>query len=75
MTNEQITAKVLELKKALEAHRDFLNSIPDEVVDVLNDSCYYVNGSIDQINDEIFDIENFLERDEEGGDDEYEIVS
>lgn len=82
MTNEQINAKVIELKEALIAHRNFLDSLPNEVVDVLNDSCYYVNGSIDQIDGEIFDIENFLERDESdddsgGGtisDDEIEIA-
>ena len=68
MTNQEITAKVIELRDALVAHMNFLNSIPDEVVDVLNDSCFYVNGSIDQVQDEIFDIENFLERDFEDED-------
>jgi len=70
MTNEQITAKVIELKNALVAHKNFLDSIPDEVVDTLNDSCFYVNGSIEQIESEIFDIENFLERDFEDDEDE-----
>jgi len=71
MTNEEITAKVIELKDALVNHRNFLDSLPFEVVDVLNDSCFYVNGSIDQINDEIFDIENFLERGIEDDDDDW----
>lgn len=68
MTNEQISAKVKELLASLETHKNFLESLPNEVVDALNDSCYYVNGAIDQINDEIFDIENYLERDVEGDD-------
>jgi hypothetical protein len=42
MTSEQINAKVAELKQALETHKAFLESLPFEVVDYLNDSCYYV---------------------------------
>jgi hypothetical protein len=58
MTSEQINAKIAELKQALETHKAFLESLPFEVVDYLNDSCYYVNGAIDTLEMEIFDIEN-----------------
>ena len=65
MTSKQINKNVFKLKDALEHLKEFLESMPDEVVDKLNDSCYYVDGAIDQINDEIFNIECFLERDDE----------
>lgn len=65
MTSKQINKNVVKLKDALEHLKEFLESMPDEVVDKLNDSCYYVDGAIDQINDEIFNIECFLERDDE----------
>ena len=58
MTSEQINAKIAELKQALETHKAFLESLPFEVVDYLNDSCYYVNGAIDTLEMEIFDIES-----------------
>jgi len=68
MTTEEITAKVVELKQALIDHKNFLDSIPDEVVDLLNDSCYYVNGAIESIESEIYDVERYLR----GVDDEEE---
>jgi len=71
MTNEQINAKVKELLTSLETHKNFLDSLNEEVVDVLNDSCYYVNGSIEQLETEIFEIENFLERGVFGDDDDW----
>ena len=70
MTSEQINAKVKELLTSLQTHKNFLESLDEEVVDALNDSCYYVAGAIESIENEIFDIENYLERNEDGDDDD-----
>jgi hypothetical protein len=71
MTSDQINAKVKELLTSLQTHKNFLDSLDEEVVDALNDSCYYVVGAIESIENEIFDIENYLERNENGDDDDW----
>ena len=65
MEINEILKHVEKLKEALEKHRDYLESIDDEVRIVLNKSGYYVSGAIESINEEIFLLENNLGEDEE----------
>jgi hypothetical protein len=60
METNEILKHVEKLKEALEKHRAYLDSIDDDVCDILNDSGYYVSGAIETLDEEIFLLENSL---------------
>jgi hypothetical protein len=69
MTNKEIKKEVKKLIKALEKHKAYMESIPDEVCDLLNDSDYYVAGVLGSLDDGLHDLNMCLENgweDDEG---------
>ena len=60
METNEILKHVEKLKEALEKHRAYLDSIDDDVCDILIDSGYHVSGAIESLDEEIFLLENSL---------------
>jgi len=67
--NEQMVVQVNELIAALVAHKEYLQSLPEDFVESLKG--FNVEGVIEDVENDIFKLECTLENDDE--DDEGEI--